>query len=250
MRVDRRAHRLAGARRRAAWPTRRALPAEDALGLAAGQAREGAVVDRRADAAAHRQFRRSRSAARRARRRAGVRRAGRADPGATPTSSSCRARRRRIADLGFLRAQGWDIDILAHAPARRAGAGPVRRLPDARASASPTRTASRARPARSRGSACSTSRRRSPRTSGSRRSRARRSARRAALRLRDAYRRDDRPGGVAAALSRDLAKAGPTVPSPPTGASSAPTSTGCFADDRQRAALASLPGRRDERSRL
>ena len=36
-----------------------------------------------------------------------------------------------LADLAVLRAEGWDIDILAHRPARRLGAGPVRRLPDA-----------------------------------------------------------------------------------------------------------------------
>jgi dethiobiotin synthetase len=36
-----------------------------------------------------------------------------------------------LADLAFLRAQGWDIDILAHVAARRPGAGRLRRLPDA-----------------------------------------------------------------------------------------------------------------------
>ena len=36
-----------------------------------------------------------------------------------------------IADLAALRAEGWDIDIARPCPARRPGAGPVRRLPDA-----------------------------------------------------------------------------------------------------------------------
>ena len=38
-----------------------------------------------------------------------------------------------MADLAFLRAQGWDIDIVAHLPPRRTRPRPLRRLPDARA---------------------------------------------------------------------------------------------------------------------
>ena len=52
---------------------------------------------------------------------------------AMPTWSSCRAPRRPSPTSPALRAEGWDIDIAAHRPARRARARPVRRLPDARA---------------------------------------------------------------------------------------------------------------------
>ena len=56
-----------------------------------------------------------------------------------------------IADLAFLAREGWDIDILAHRPARRARPRPLRRLPDARPDHRRSRRASRARPARSPG---------------------------------------------------------------------------------------------------
>ena len=51
----------------------------------------------------------------------------------SPISSFCPARKATIADLAFLRAQGWDIDLFAHVAARRARARVVRRLSDARA---------------------------------------------------------------------------------------------------------------------
>ena len=117
----------------------------------------GPVHDRRAAAAAHRQFRRSRSAAAGAGRAAGHGRAGRAAAGRA-TSSSCPAPRRRSPISRFLRAQGWDIDLLAHVAARRPRARAVRRLSDAGPARRRPARASRARRARSRGSACSTSR--------------------------------------------------------------------------------------------
>ncbi len=72
-----------------------------------------------------------------------------------------------IADLAALREAGFDDRHRRASAPRRPGARPVRRLPDARPRASPTPAASRGRPARSKGSACSTSRRCSPPTSGS-----------------------------------------------------------------------------------
>ena len=160
--------------RRTGWPAlglvpffdgARRLPAEDAFDLAEtpDAARgTGGRSDRRAAAAAHRQFRRSRSA------------------GAEPDVDlvMVRARRRRcpscdlvilpgskatIADLAALRAEGWDIDIAAHV--RRGGrvlglCGGYQML--GRTHRRPA-TASRARRRRCRGSACSTSR---PRSTG------------------------------------------------------------------------------------
>ncbi len=74
----------------------RLLPAEDALALeAARPVKTGARhQDRRSAPAAYRQFRRSRSARRRAERRARARAAGQGAARATPISSSCRAPRR------------------------------------------------------------------------------------------------------------------------------------------------------------
>ena len=156
--------RRSGAVRRTAWrrssartgwpslgvvpwlPMRRGCRRRMSLGL---DARRGASrcarSDRRAAAAADREFRRPRSAARGARMSAG-RRPGRASRSrATPTSCSCRARKRRSPTSRSLRAQGWDIDIARACPARRARARPLRRLPDARPHASRIRRASRAR---------------------------------------------------------------------------------------------------------
>ena len=75
-------------------------------------------------------------------------RAGQRRCRATRRWSCCRARRRRSPTSPRCAREGWDIDILAHAPPRRAGARALRRLPDARPHASPIPTASRARPAR------------------------------------------------------------------------------------------------------
>ncbi len=76
-----------------------------------------------------------------------------------------------LADLAALRAEGWDIDLLAHvaaAGACSASAAATRCW----GGASPTRTASRARRGRRPGSGCSTSRPCSPARSGCGRSRA------------------------------------------------------------------------------
>ena len=124
--------------------------------------------DRRAAAAAHRQFRRSRPAARRAGRRAGAW-SGRAQP--LPRDAALvilPGSKATLADLAFLRREGWDIDILAH---RRHGGHVLglcggyqmlgRRIADPRG---PRRAAGRGGRAR----ACSTSRRCSAATSGCR----------------------------------------------------------------------------------
>ena len=55
-------------------------------------------------------------------------------------------------DLAFLRAQGWDIDLLGASSPRRPCARPLRRLSDARARASPIPMASKGRRARRRDS--------------------------------------------------------------------------------------------------
>ena len=114
---------------------------------------ERAPAHRGADPATHRQFRRSRSARGRARGGAHPRAAGAALPGdadlvVLPGSKAT------IADLAALRATGFDIDIAAHR--RRGGmssafAAAIRCW----GAASPIRTASKARPARSPVWACS-----------------------------------------------------------------------------------------------
>ena len=125
----------------------RLLPAEDILGLdeRVPRRRRRRDPDRGAAAAAARQFRRSRPARRRARRRArrSCRRAtplpGDADLVILPGSKAT------LADLAALRAEGWDVDLAAHRPPRRRGAGPVRRLCRCWAAGSPIPRASRAR---------------------------------------------------------------------------------------------------------
>ena len=100
-----------------------------------------------------------------------------------------------LADLAFLRREGWDIDILAH---RRQGGHILglcggyqmlgRRIAD-------PRRASKGRPARRRGSGCSTSRRCSAREKRLGEAAGHRSRdRHAGARLRDASRRDSGPG--------------------------------------------------------
>ena len=94
------------------------LPAEDAFSLGDKKARRGRRRDhRRADAGAHRQFRRFRPARLEPSVRLVFVRAGEplpiADLVILPGSKAT------IADLKFFREQGWDIDLLAHA--RRGG---------------------------------------------------------------------------------------------------------------------------------
>ena len=171
----------------------RLLPAEDALALdrrATGEA-SGAGADRGADPAAHRQLRRSRSAATPSptvelvRVRPGSALPGDADLVILPGSKAT------IADLAALRAAGCDIDIAAHL--RRGGrvlglCGGYQML--GRTIADPP--ASKAPPARSKGSACSTSRPCCRTKSGSRPC-AGTTARRQPVRgLRDAHGRDPR----------------------------------------------------------
>ena len=120
---------VAAIERRTGWPCarRRAVAAAGARGCrrrmrsisSAHRRRRAADHGRRADAVAHRQFRRSRSA--------------RAWSPACASSSCGRAKplpgdadlvilpgsKSTIGDLAFLRAQGWDIDIAAHV--RRGG---------------------------------------------------------------------------------------------------------------------------------
>ena len=116
--------------------------------------------DRRAALAAHRQFRRSRSAA---------------WPSRTSRSRSCRpaapfpampisfilpGSKATIADLAALARRRLGHRHRAHLPARRPGARPLRRLPDAGAGVSTIRRASKGPPAESQASVCSRSRRR------------------------------------------------------------------------------------------
>ena len=110
------------------------LPAEDGSGLRR-EGRKGSVVDRRAGNAPDLQFRRSRSPARGAGRGGGSGRARHAAArrrGARAAAGLQDHHRRSL----FIRAQGWDIDLKAHRAPGRAGARPLRRLPDAGASAS------------------------------------------------------------------------------------------------------------------
>ena len=101
------------------FPRAARLPAEDAMALARPDERGRRQDDRRrASPAAHQQFRRFRSAQAGARRASGDRRAWR-PPAASATSSSCPARRPPWPISRFLRAQGWDVDLRAHA--RRGG---------------------------------------------------------------------------------------------------------------------------------
>ena len=168
-RGDRRAHRAALLRRRAVFRRRRAAAGRRFDGArtcrplasprAAGEGRrEGLPRDRRAALAAHRQFRRSRPAARPSP-------AVELDLVAAGPAAAARCRRwcilpgskATLADLAFLRREGWDIDILAH---RRHG-GHVLGLCGGYQMLGRThrrsRRASRARRARRRGSGCSTS---------------------------------------------------------------------------------------------
>ena len=76
----------------------------------------------------------------------------------TPTWWCCPAPARRSPTSPGCGHAGWTARSLAHAAAGRAGAGDLRRLPDARADRSPTPTASRAtRAVGRRASGCSTS---------------------------------------------------------------------------------------------
>ena len=189
-------------RRRIRWRLRRPSPTGRQPPSPAGgeraaersEAGEGRHPDRRAAAAAHRQFRRSRSAARRAR--------GRAGHGPAGAAAAARRRARHPAGLeGDARrsrrsaARGLGHRPPRASPPRRARPRPLRRLSDARPqhrrSARHRGRAGRRCP----GSACSTSR---PCSAGDKRlarsHRHRARDRHAGPRLRDASRRDDRAG--------------------------------------------------------
>ena len=106
------------------------LPAEDSLALRGWRAGEGALHDCRADAAGHRQFRRSRPIAPRVR--------GAAGDGPAWRDAAMRGRPRHIAGLQdhHRRSRGAASRGLGHRPRsscspRRPCARPLRRLPDA-----------------------------------------------------------------------------------------------------------------------
>ncbi len=150
-----------GARPRAvSSPTRGCLPAEDALALdhAGRRSRRRGCAIAVPDPAAYRQFRRSRSARRRAR--------GRARPRAPGRGAARRCRPRHPAGLEghHRRSRRAARGRLGHrhrrasAP-RRPRARPVRRLSDARARDRRSGRHRRAGGRRAKGSACSTSRR-------------------------------------------------------------------------------------------
>ena len=161
MREIARAHRLAGARPGAVLRRRasRCRPRTRwRCGRDQARRRRREAHDRRADPAAHRQFRRSRSAA------AGAR-ASTCDAFA-PASRSGRCRAGHPAGLegDDRRSRRAARGRLGHRPrsacaARRPRARHLRRLPDARPDDRRSGRASRARRQRSTGSACSTSRR-------------------------------------------------------------------------------------------
>ena len=248
--TDRRAHRLARASASCrSSPTRRACRRRTRSALERRKAARG----RRGHIAvpmlrAHRQFRRFRPVA------AGAVACGsswsrRASRCRSATSSSCPAARRRSPiSRSFARRAGTSTSspMSGAAGGCWAFAAAIRCWADA----SPTRRAWRGRPARSRGSACSTS---TTVLTGEKTLRAVEGAClaewRAVSRLRDACRADDGPGLRAAAAAlrrrparrRDLAE---------TAGSCGAYVHGLFADDRQRAAwLAALGAGSDARLR-
>ena len=167
---DDRAHnRLGGARPRSVLsPTRSLLPAEDALALDRARPSKpaGARSDRGPDPAAHRQFRRSRSA------RCGARGRPRARAAGERASRRCRSRHPAGLEGDHRRSRGAAPGGLRHrhrrasAP-RRHRARAVRRLPDARAHHRRSGRHRGSAPARPKVSACSISRPCCPAKSGS-----------------------------------------------------------------------------------
>ena len=153
-RRDRGAHRHARASASCRGSPRRAICrpriAWRSIGAAPRRARDGAITHRRAAPAAHRQFRRSRSARAPSptSRSISSRRAGRcrrADLVLLPGSKAT------LADLAALRARGLGHRYPGPCAPRRRSAGHLRRLSDAGPPHRRSRTASRARRATARG---------------------------------------------------------------------------------------------------